>query len=174
MRRFILIIMTVAICFGTYAQDKPQRLGKKSQHEAIFNKLHNEKIAFFTSEIDLTPEEAQQFWPVYNQFLKETQNAHTKSAKALQALKNRSGEKLTEAELQKRIDEYVASIAAQDEVFVKYAVEFKKVLPMEKVAKLYVAEEKFRIKMIRRFRDKGSGQKSSKDYSDTSADMEKN
>jgi hypothetical protein len=174
MRRFILIIMTVAICFGTYAQDKPQRLGKKSQHEAIFNKLHNEKIAFFTSEIDLTPEEAQQFWPVYNQFLKETQNAHTKSAKALQALKNRSGEKLTEAELQKRIDEYVASIAAQDEVFVKYAVEFKKVLPMEKVAKLYVAEEKFRIKMIRRFRDKGSGQKSSKDYSDTSAEMEKN
>ncbi len=174
MRRFILIIMTVAICFGTYAQDKPQRLGKKSQHEAIFNKLHNEKIAFFTSEIDLTPEEAQQFWPVYNQFLKETQNAHTKSAKALQALKNRSGEKLTEAELQKRIDEYVASIAAQDEVFVKYAVEFKKVLPMEKVAKLYVAEEKFRIKMIRRFRDKSAGQKSSKDYSDTSADMEKN
>ena len=174
MRRFILIIMTVAICFGTYAQDKPQRLGKKSQHEAIFNKLHNEKIAFFTSEIDLTPEEAQQFWPVYNQFLKETQNAHTKSAKALQALKNRSGEKLTEAELQKRIDEYVASIAAQDEVFVKYAVEFKKVLPMEKVAKLYVAKEKFRIKMIRRFRDKSAGQKSSKDYSDTSADMEKN
>lgn len=174
MRRFILIIMTVAICFGTYAQDKPQRLGKKSQHEAIFNKLHNEKIAFFTSEIDLTPEEAQQFWPVYNQFLKETQNAHTKSAKALQALKNRSGEKLTEAELQKRIDEYVASIAAQDEVFVKYAVEFKKVLPMEKVAKLYVAEEKFRIKMIRRFRDKSAGQKSSKDYPDTSADMEKN
>lgn len=174
MRRFILIIMTVAICFGTYAQDKPQRLGKKSQHEAIFNKLHNEKIAFFTSEIDLTPEEAQQFWPVYNQFLKETQNAHTKSAKALQALKNRSGEKLTEAELQKRIDEYVASIAAQDEVFVKYAVEFKKVLPMEKVAKLYVAEEKFRIKMIRRFRDKSAGEKSSKDYSDTSADMEKN
>ena len=61
--------------------------------------------------------------------------------------------------MQKRVDEYVASISAQDEVFVKYAAEFKKVLPIEKVAKLYVAEEKFRIKMIRGFRDKGSGQK---------------
>jgi hypothetical protein len=172
MRRFILIIMTVALCFGAYAQDKPQRLGRKSQHEEIFNKLHNEKIAFFTSEIDLTPEEAQLFWPVYNQFLKESQKAHSKSIKALQALKNKSGEKLTETELQKRIDEYVASIAAQDEIFVKYAAEFKKVLPVEKIAKLYVAEEKFRIKMIRGFRTKGSGQKDSKDSG--SEEMENN
>ena len=172
MRRFILIIMTVALCFGAYAQDKPQRQGRKSQHEEIFNKLHNEKIAFFTSEIDLTPEEAQLFWPVYSQFLKESQKAHSKSIKALQALKNKSGEKLTETELQKRIDEYVASIAAQDEIFVKYAAEFKKVLPVEKIAKLYVAEEKFRIKMIRGFRTKGSGQKDSKDSG--SEEMEKN
>lgn len=159
MKRFILIVMTVVLCFGAYAQDKPQKERKKSQHEEIFNKLHNEKIAFFTSEIDLTPEEAQRFWPVYNQFLKESQKAHSKTMKALQALKNKSGEKLTETEMQKRIDEYVTSIAAQDEVFVKYAAEFKKVLPIEKVAKLYVAEERFRIKMIRGFRDKGSVQK---------------
>jgi hypothetical protein len=163
MKRFILIVMTVVLCFGAYAQDKPQKERKKSQHEEIFNKLHNEKIAFFTSEIDLTPEEAQKFWPVYNQFLKESQKAHSKTMKALQALKNKSGEKLTEVEMQKRVDEYVASIAAQDEVFVKYAEEFKKVLPIEKVAKLYVAEERFRIKMIRGFRDKGSGQKGSMD-----------
>ena len=81
---------------------------------------------------------------------------HVQSRKSLQALKNKSGEKLSETEILKRIDAYVASIAAEDEVFVKYAPEFKKVLPMEKVAKLYVAEEKFRIKMIRGFRNKSS------------------
>jgi hypothetical protein len=172
MRKFILIIVAVALCFGAYAQDKPQKQVKKSQHEEIFNKLHNEKIAFFTSEIDLTPEEAQKFWPVYNEFLKESKKAHSISVKALQALKNKSAEKLTETEMQKRIDEYVASIAAQDEIFVKYAAEFKKVLPMEKVAKLYVAEEKFRIKTIRGFRDKNPGQKSP-DNSGSAFDVEK-
>ncbi len=168
MRRFILIVMTVVLCLGAYAQDKPQRERKKSQHEEIFNKLQNEKIAFFTSEIDLTPEEAQMFWPVYNQYLKENKTAHSKTIKALQALKNKSGEKLTEVEMQKRVDEYIASIAAQDEVFVKYAAEFKKVLPVEKVAKLYVAEEKFRIKMIRGFREKSSGVKRPKASSSAS------
>jgi len=46
------------------------------------------------------------------------------------------------------------------------------VLPMEKVAKLYVAEEKFRIKMIRGFRDKNPGQKSP-DNSGSAFDVEK-
>lgn len=161
MKRFILTITAVLFCLGVYAQEKPQKQETSSRQEEIFNKLHNERIAFFTSEIDLTPEEAQLFWPVYNKYLKECQRAHVQSRKSLQALKNKSGEKLSETEILKRIDAYVASIAAEDEVFVKYAPEFKKVLPMEKVAKLYVAEEKFRIKMIRGFRNKSSDHKDS-------------
>ena len=34
-----------------------------------------EKIAFFTTEMNLTQEEAQNFWPVYNQFCKEEHEA---------------------------------------------------------------------------------------------------
>ena len=35
-------------------------------------KIQSEKIAFLTTEIGLTPEEAQAFWPVYNQALIKT------------------------------------------------------------------------------------------------------
>ena len=35
------------------------------------DKMMSEKIAFITTELELTPEEAQVFWPVYNQIAKE-------------------------------------------------------------------------------------------------------
>lgn len=169
MKRVILTIMAVVLCLGASAQDKTLRQGRRSQHEAIYNKWQNERIAFFTSEIDLTPEEAQLFWPVYNQFLKESRSAHSKCVRALQLLKSKAVEKLTETEIQKRVDDYIACVAAQDEVFTKYAAEFKKVLPIEKVAKLYVAEEKFRIKMIRGFRDGSTSRKGLKERSISSS-----
>ena len=34
-------------------------------------KMMSEKIAFLTVELNLTPEEAQAFWPVYNQVCAE-------------------------------------------------------------------------------------------------------
>ena len=37
----------------------------------IFEKIKAEKISFFTSKLDLTPAEAQAFWPVYNEYEKK-------------------------------------------------------------------------------------------------------
>ena len=37
-------------------------------------KMMSEKIAFLTVELDLTPEEAQAFWPVYNMASTELDN----------------------------------------------------------------------------------------------------
>ena len=35
------------------------------------NALESLKIAFLTKQLNLTPEEAQKFWPVYNQYTQE-------------------------------------------------------------------------------------------------------
>lgn len=44
------------------------------------NAIESLKIAFLTKQLDLTPEEAQKFWPVYNQYtmeLKKMRKEHT-------------------------------------------------------------------------------------------------
>ena len=41
-------------------------------------KMMSERVAFLTMEMNLTPEEAQVFWPIYNQI-------HTEKDKAMQA-----------------------------------------------------------------------------------------
>ncbi|MEO7312752.1 MAG: hypothetical protein ABIX01_20380 [Chitinophagaceae bacterium] len=43
------------------------------------NAIETLKIAFLTKQLNLTPEEAQQFWPVYNQYSQERKKLHRES-----------------------------------------------------------------------------------------------
>ena len=46
------------------------------------DKIKAEKIAFITAELELTPAEAEKFWPVYNKMAGEQKDALTASIKA--------------------------------------------------------------------------------------------
>ena len=40
---------------------------KSDNHKKRWEKYKTEKVAFLTTNLDLTPQEAQKFWPVYNE-----------------------------------------------------------------------------------------------------------
>ena len=63
-KQLIIVSLLVLITTLNFAQNG-QRLNK------IKDKINAQKVAYITRELDLTPQEAQQFWPVYNEF--ETQ-----------------------------------------------------------------------------------------------------
>jgi hypothetical protein len=81
------------------------------------------KIAYITKNLDLSPEEAQKFWPVYNQY----------SAELKQATKTSMRNNQTEIEL----DENILNIRK------KYNNQFLQVLPPYKVDLLFKSEKKF-------------------------------
>jgi hypothetical protein len=56
----------------------------------------------------------------------------------------------SEKELSHLADEYLAALKAQSDVEQKAYKDYAKVLPVEKLAKLYVGEEKFRRQHIRK------------------------
>jgi hypothetical protein len=63
MKNFLLILFfTAGIAFKGIAQDEGQKGG---------NKLEALKIAYLTQKLNLSTEEAQRFWPIYNQFTNE-------------------------------------------------------------------------------------------------------
>lgn len=117
-------------------------------------RMMSEKIAFFTSELDLTPEEAQAFWPLYNKISKEKMESQkammTSYHTLLKALETGS-----DKEIDKLLDAYLEAKQAHNESAKDEATKYRKVLPGKKVAKLYVAEEKFRRQHIRNM--KGGG-----------------
>lgn len=121
-------------------------------------RIKSEKIAFITTELELTPEEAQTFWPVYNQIEKKAQESQqavkTTYRALLEALKSDTA---TDKEIDKLLDDYLAAKLAQKNIGKDDAAKYRKVLPSKKVAKLYVAEEKFRRQHIRNFNGGAQG-----------------
>lgn len=113
-------------------------------------KIMAEKAAFLTIEMNLTSEEAQAFWPIYNQAHKELDNATKAMIMAHKALSKALEDGNNTKEISNLLDQYLAAKKKQHETESTLAERYKKVLPIEKVAKLYVGEERFRRQHIRK------------------------
>ncbi len=111
-------------------------------------RVQSEKIAFLTMELNITPEEAQAFWPVYNKVEKELDMSRFEVIKAYKALADAVDADKPAKEIATLLDKYLEAKTNQDKLDNSAAQTYKEVLPVEKVAKLYVAEEKFRRQYI--------------------------
>lgn len=129
---------------SAFAQGQPdQKKHHKVNREA-------EKIGFITQKLDLTPEEAQAFWPVYNQYAKEAKECQKAVRQARKALRPGKDEPAyTEDQAKDAINAFIKAVDAENALLAKYNPKFLKVLPAPKVAKLYVAEEQYRAKMLK-------------------------
>lgn len=140
----LLAVALVAIAlFSLNSNAQPK------EHNNWKERMMSEKIAFITGELDLSPEEAQVFWPVYNQIAKE-QAVKQKAVKdALTALKQALAEGKDSKEIDRLLDKYLMAKQANNVNNTENVDRYRKVLSSEKVAKLYLSEEKFRRMHIR-------------------------
>ncbi len=151
----ILFILTIALLpLSVYAQNDP---GKQQRLQRI-QQIQSAKIAFFTAEIQLTPKEAEEFWPLYNEYWKERDALMRKTQKAMLEIHAsvKGGDVKQGPELVKLLESYISSSTEEGAIHRAYYDKFYKILPIEKVAKLYVAEEEFRMKMIYQLRGTGT------------------
>ncbi|MBQ0122859.1 MAG: hypothetical protein KBS38_04500 [Bacteroidales bacterium] len=159
MKRTILFSLCLLLCTATFAQ--PHQSGKEGQKNK-YDRIRAEKIAFFTDRLDLTPQEAQVFWPVYNEYWKESQKAHKATMQAFGATKAKNGETIDAKELEKMLDAYIELSKEEFKVKESFHSKFKEVLPIGKVAELYQAEEAFRMKMLHSFKRTPDGRRNGK------------
>lgn len=150
MKRFLaaaaVLLMMGAVCF---AQDKKAEHQQKKNN--YWEQIKAEKVGFITQKLDLSVEEAQAFWPVYNQYQKACGEAGRNLRHATKALKPKTDETVSDKEMTERVNAYIKAKKESDGVLEVYNKEFLKVLPAEKVAKLYMAEEQFKKIMFDKF-----------------------
>ncbi|NLO03596.1 MAG: hypothetical protein GX126_14970 [Bacteroidales bacterium] len=126
---------------------------QKSSHAEKLEKYRSEKVAFLTSKLDLNSNEAQKFWPVYNQLEKEKWEIQ-KSRRAIEEKIRDAEASLSEAEIIKLTRNFAGSMQKEADIMIKYNEKFLKLLPPQKVLNLYQAENEFRVYMIKKFRDR--------------------
>lgn len=138
-----LSVCASARCCGSGAKDKWQ------------DKMRSEMIAFLTAETGITPAEAEKFWPVYNEAQTARREAFRKVMQAYDAMEEAVKSGLPAKEVEKRIEAYVDAQEDARDIDGKYVEKYLRILPAEKVARLLVAEEKFRRNQINRLHERG-------------------
>ncbi|MGZ4034956.1 MAG: hypothetical protein ACXVPY_01010 [Bacteroidia bacterium] len=132
------------------AQPKGPRAQRNEEKRENIEAL---KVAFLTDKLSLTPEEAQQFWPVYNQYTEKLQELRKKRRQGDKDIKL-NYDALSDKEIEQAIDADLANRQKELDLQKEYNAKFKAVLPMKKVAKLYNAEEQFKMVLLNKLKDK--------------------
>ena len=126
-------------------------VGYAQRGETKRDKIDALRVAFITKKINLTPQEAQAFWPLYNE-MSDKQTAARKTFRQeynsrtnYDFLTDKEAETYLNAELNLKQKEY--------EVYKEYYDKFKKILPIKKVAALRRAEEEFKKEIIKTIKE---------------------
>ena len=148
MKKIISVICAIALV-NVVAFAQPGN-GKKGDKDAWQERVRIEQISYISSELNLTESEAQAFWPVFNEVQNKNHEAFKASADAFKALQEADASNVAE-----RLDAYVKAKNDAAKVNEEAVAKYKKVLPVEKVAKLLIAEENFRRNQIGKLGGKG-------------------
>ena len=153
MKHRLIITIAALLIAALHVNAQPNQ-----KQEDWKEKMQSVKIAFLTTEIGLTPTEAQNFWPIYNSVSEELDKAMRSTFHSYMELEKALNENKSDKEVSKCLERYLDALSSQDEIRSDSVAKYRKILPDTKVAKIFVAEEKFRRQQIRRMQQH-AGQK---------------
>ena len=121
-------------------------------------KLNNYKIGFFTKRLNLTSEEAEKFWPVYNEYQGQRNQIQFEKMK-LNRTFNQNESTLSDKQLEEMGDKYVDCIVQESALAVTFHKKLKTVLPPAKVIMYYQAENQYKAQLLNELQNQRQQQK---------------
>lgn len=118
------------------------------------------KTAYITDAIDLTPKEAEKFWPIYNQYTEQLQNLKFKLEGNLRKELKLSGgwKTITEDAAKEILDQSLVLEKEVSETKSKLIQELSKIISAKKIVGLQMAEKDFNRKILQEFGRRRNGQ----------------
>ncbi len=142
------LLVTLAFFFTIAATSQPRLNQKREQIKSL-------KIAYFTEELKLTPEEAAKFWPLFNAHEEKQKSIKKDRIRAyLDAENSGEIEKMSEKEAILMLNEIENSEEDAFQNRKKFIASLKTILPAIKILKLKKAEDSFNKKLLKQLREK--------------------
>lgn len=144
MKTKFIILLTFLICVSAFAQ-RPNK-----------EKLKALKIAHITEQLDLTENEAQAFWPIYN----ANEEAQSKlREQSIIRRKEKKADDLSEAEAKAVILEMLDTESKKQQLNNDFINKLLTILPAKKVISLLHTERSFRQKMLKEWKERHRGER---------------
>lgn len=141
-----IILIAAAMFFATmaFAQDAEREERRDKRHE----RMEAQRIAYITNELELTTEEAQRFWPIYNQ-LQEEKKAMRPDREKERAL---DMDNISDAEASRLVQEHLQRQEKELQLRKTYFAKLNGVLSPQKQLKLVRLEGKFRKDILKKYK----------------------
>lgn len=148
--KFSIQLLTFLL-LGTMLSAQPGGEVKEKDME----KVEAQRVAFLTSELELTPEESAAFWPVYN--------IHTEKMRALKPSDKRAKKQLKEEmsddEANQAIEKMLEANAQKLEYNRKLVSDLRGIISPQKILKLHFLENRFKRKLLGELGKRKRGQR---------------
>lgn len=137
MRRVGYIILILLMAFSAQAQS-----GKRME------RIHAIKVAYLTDKLQLTSEQSEKFWPIYNRYEEE------RFAIGRKYRREAMGQGKTPEEAMRSIDDDIEMQEKMLELRKKYKEEFLKVISPKQLATLVESEREFKKLLLQQLKEK--------------------
>jgi Spy/CpxP family protein refolding chaperone len=146
LRSFWAVMLLATVSLSASAQTPAARQGR-------LNQLENAKIAYITDKVSLTQDQAQKFWPVYNDFTNKRKDLN----RQMRQLRTGNLDALSDQQIKEGLDQAMALREQEVKLEKEYFGRFQKILSIRQVGKLYGAERDFTREVIKRVADRRGG-----------------
>ena len=152
-KQFLLLFLLTFGLFGT--------LHAQRQHRISHEKFKALKTAFITDELDLTVKEAEQFWPIYNEYHQAYKKISHQLEKDIKKRIDELGgiENISNKEAEKLLARIIDLKKQKAHISERLFPDLKKVISAKKLIKLTKAERDFRHQVFKEYRRRSTKKK---------------
>jgi hypothetical protein len=143
MKKHVLAILFLLLAGLSFAQ--PKDTERK-------DRLKAHKIAFISTELELSPEEAEKFWPIYNELDAKLEVLLLERRGMLKKMHHFVD--LSDDEAYELTTNIFAIEAKQTQLRLDYLPKFAEVIGKKKAAQVYLAEEKFKRELLKKLKNR--------------------
>lgn len=146
MKKILLLLLTIMVSQLSSAQ------GRQGPE-----KIRALKVAQITESLDLTPTEAQAFWPVYNKYESKMEAIRRDERTTLRTLRKNGIDGLSQEEANELLDKLINFRSSEVAIHREQIEALKSVIDPLKILRLQKAEEDFKRMLLKQYRGKRGG-----------------
>jgi hypothetical protein len=125
------------LCFSGWSQNRQENQ----------ERIKAQKVAFITERLDLSPKEAQEFWPVYNAFEDKVNSMRRNDLKEVREAMKRGN--LSKDEAQNILNQFMVVEDRLHEAKKQLVSDLSDILPPQKIIQLKVSEDEFNRRLMK-------------------------
>ena len=147
MKKLSFLLLTVLLTITVCNAQNPNR-----------ERIDAYRIGFFTKKMNLTSDEAEKFWPAYNDFQSQRNDLQKERINNVRDF-NQNGANLSDKELTEIGDNLANSFTKESEMAQTFHSKLKEILPPDKVIRYYQEENQWKVQLLNQLQENRPAQR---------------